>query len=113
LELARKAVEFKPEDGEYWNTLGVAQYRNGDFAAAITSLDKSLELGPGESTFACNALVLSMAHWQRGDQDEARRWYDQAMEWIKEHKPEDDDLPSFRAEAEELMQIPSGAETTP
>ena len=31
LELAKRAVELAPEDGSHWNTLGVAQYRAGDW----------------------------------------------------------------------------------
>ena len=35
VKLARGAVELEPEVGTYWNTLGVAHYRAGDWNAAI------------------------------------------------------------------------------
>src|SRR5439155_5853056 len=44
VELARKAVQLAPKVGNYWNTLGVAHYRAGDWKAAIAALDKLLKL---------------------------------------------------------------------
>ena len=43
-----------------------------------------------------------MAHWQLGHKDEARQWYDKAVEWMK-NNPADDELTRFRAEADELL----------
>ena len=31
VRLARKAVEWEPEQSAYWNTLGLAHYRAGDW----------------------------------------------------------------------------------
>lgn len=45
-----------------------------------------------------------MAHWQLGDQDEARKFYDQAVEWMEKNKPQDEELKRFRAEAAELLE---------
>lgn len=66
-----------------------------------------MELGSAETGLRYSELFLSMAHWQLGDQDEARRWYDKAMEWMTEHKSEDKQLIRFRAEAEALMGLRS------
>src|SRR5262249_47445153 len=41
VELARKAVQLAPKVGMYWNTLGVAHYRAGDWKAAVAALDKA------------------------------------------------------------------------
>src|SRR5581483_10203230 len=35
---AKKAVELAPGNGGFWNTLGVAHYRNGDWKAVIAAL---------------------------------------------------------------------------
>src|SRR5262249_54029929 len=40
-ELAQEAVKLAPEVGGFWNTLGVAHYRAGEWKAAITALEKS------------------------------------------------------------------------
>ena len=44
VDLAKKAVELLPNVGTLWNTLGVAHFRAGDWKAAITALEKSIEL---------------------------------------------------------------------
>ena len=46
-----------------------------------------------------------MAHWQQGNQDEARQWYQRAVEWMELKKLNDEELLRFRAEAEQLMGI--------
>ena len=70
-KLANRAIELAPDAGAYWNTLGVAQYRNGQLSSAIESLMKSLELRDGGD--ALDFFFLAMAHWQLGNKAEARR----------------------------------------
>jgi tetratricopeptide (TPR) repeat protein len=107
VELARKAVELAPTEGNNWNTLGVAQYRAGDWPAAVESLRKSDELG-GEAVLGFNAFFLAMAHWRLGHQDEARAWYDRAVEWTDLYLPYNEELCRFQAEAAELLDSESG-----
>ncbi len=102
VELAKKAVELDPKHGYYWNTLGVAHYRAGEWKDAIDALKKSEELLKGEM-FSFDAFFLAMAHWQLDEKDEARKWYDQAVEWMEKNKPQGDELKRFRAEATELL----------
>jgi hypothetical protein len=83
--------------------LAVAQYRTGDFTAAITSLNKSADLDSGGTCLPDNALFLAMAHWQLGDQDEARQWYAKAVQSMTEQDSTDEELQRFRAEAEVLL----------
>jgi tetratricopeptide (TPR) repeat protein/serine/threonine protein kinase len=101
---AKKAVDLKPGAGTLWNTLGVAQYRAGDWNAAIAALAKSNDLLKGNH-LSFNGFFLAMAQWQLGNKDEARKWYDQAVEWMEKNKPEDEELRRFRAEAESLLRI--------
>src|SRR5262249_23307042 len=97
VELARKAVELNPQRGEYFNTLGVAQYRAGDWRATVDDLTKAEALAP-EKYLGFNAFFLAMAHWQLGEQDKAREWYNRAAQWVDKHQPANEELRRFRAE---------------
>jgi serine/threonine protein kinase/Flp pilus assembly protein TadD len=100
--LAQKAVELAAHRGESHNTLGVAFYRAGDYKAAIEALEKSEELARGEY-LAWNAFFLAMAHWKLGEKEQARKEYEQAVQWMEKNRPRDEELRRFRAEAEELL----------
>jgi len=97
--LAQKAVDANPKVGTFWNTLGVARYQAGDWKAARAALVKSVELARGPD--ALNAFFLAMTHWQLGEKDEARKWYDRALERMTVNE----ELLRFRAEAAALMGI--------
>jgi serine/threonine protein kinase/WD40 repeat protein len=103
IELARQAVELAPAVGMNWRTLGVAHYRAGAMPAAITALQKSLEL-QGENWF--DLLVLAMAHWQQGDKDAARKLYDRARRWLEQHVLPNADSRRFAVEAAALLGQP-------
>jgi tetratricopeptide (TPR) repeat protein len=103
VRLAKKAVELAPKEGGHWNTLGVAQYRAGDWKAAVTALDKSMELRKSGDSF--DFFFLAMAHRQLADKDKARKLYDQAVQWMDKNKPNDEELRRFRAEAAELLGV--------
>jgi tetratricopeptide (TPR) repeat protein len=99
--LAKKAVELAPQNGGYWNTLGVAQYRAGDWKAASAALEKSMELRKGGDSF--DWLFLAMAHWQLDNKEQARQWYEQACKWMDKHQPANEELKGFRTEAAALI----------
>jgi uncharacterized protein HemY len=101
VELARKAVELAPKARMIWNTLGAAQYRAGDWKAAIQALEKSMELSKGGDSF--DWFFLAMAHWRLGEKDKARAWYDRAVQWTDKNQPANEELRRFRAEAAELL----------
>ena len=103
VELAKKAVELEPKEGTYWNTLGVAHYRAGDWKAAIEALTKSMELRNGGDSF--DWFFLAMAHWQLGDKPQARSWYDKAVAWMEKNQPKNEELIRFRAEAAALLGV--------
>jgi tetratricopeptide (TPR) repeat protein/tRNA A-37 threonylcarbamoyl transferase component Bud32 len=108
VELAKKAVAASPQEASFWHTLGVAHYRAGDWKAAMTALEKSMELptnpwvGRIDST---DKLFLAVTHWQLGHHDQARHWYDQAISWMEARKRRDPELLRFRAEAAALLGI--------
>lgn len=103
VEFAEKAVELTPKEGIYWNTLGVVHYRTGDWKAALAALEMSMELRNGGD--AINWFFLAMAHWQLDQKEQARKWYDQAVQWMDKNKPKDEKLIRFRAEATALLGI--------
>ena len=110
LELAKRAVEFAKERASYWNTLGVALYRSGDWNGAIAALEKSITL-QGYSGY--DGFFLAMARGQLGQPDKARREYDRAVGWMKQVKPKDDELCRFRVEAAELLRIDERSTNVP
>ncbi len=99
---AQKAVELANGNAGFWNTLGVAQYRAGEYASAITTLEKSLNLGQGKD-LACSELFLAMAQSHLDRRDEARKTYQQAIEWMDQHAADNAELLRFRQEAETLL----------
>jgi eukaryotic-like serine/threonine-protein kinase len=101
--LAQQAVQTYPEGGAFWNTLGVAQYRAGNWDAAREALAKSVQLRNGGDSF--DFFFLAMAHWQLGDQEQARTWYDKAVQWMETNKPQDEELRRFRTEASNLLGV--------
>lgn len=103
VEHARKAIEVMPQDGSAWNTLGVCRYRVGEWEATVMALEKSIELRKGGNSV--DWLFLAMAHWQLGDKEQAKKWYERAVEWMDKNKPQDEELKRFRTEAAELLGI--------
>ena len=103
VKLAGTAVAISPKEGNYWNTLGVAQCRSGDWENAIEALTKSMEFRSGGDAF--DWLFLAMAHWQSGDKEKARTWYTQAIEEMEKDKSQEDGLKQFRAEAAALLGV--------
>jgi tetratricopeptide (TPR) repeat protein len=98
---AKQAVELAPTNGMFWNTLGVAQYRNGDWKAAIEALMKSVQLRKGGDSN--DFFFLAMAHWQLNEKDKACAWYEKAVAWMDKNRPQHEELKRFRAEATALL----------
>ena len=107
VELAKATVARKPENGVYWNTLGVAQYRAGDWSAAVAALEKSMGLRAGGDVY--DWLFLAMACRQLGNAAGAKQWYDRSLEASKDRGPETSELNRFRAEAACLLGEKSAA----
>jgi uncharacterized protein HemY len=60
LRLSRQAVQEVPSKNGYYNTLGLAEYRNDLWNQAIISLHRSIELDAG--TDPTDFFFLAMAH---------------------------------------------------
>jgi Tetratricopeptide repeat len=99
--------------GIYFNTLGVAHYRMGNYQAAIEACLKSLELTPKEKhlpgPYAGDLAFLAMSHFQLGDRQEADKYRHQLSESMKlvTYK-EDKECIGFREEVDALFDSPGG-----
>jgi tetratricopeptide (TPR) repeat protein len=101
--LAERAVALAPAEGAYQKTLGAAYYRAGNWKQSIKALQKSMEHRRGGDSF--DWLFLAMSHWRLGEKDEARKWFDRAVQWMENHHPKNEEIRRFRQEAEELLGI--------
>jgi tetratricopeptide (TPR) repeat protein len=110
--LAKHAIERMPNVHPYWRTLGVAYYRAKKWEEALTALTKScqLEQATGGKGNAWQWLWLAMAHWQLGHKDEARSWYDKAVQ-LETVWPEE--LLRFETEAADLLGVPTASRPPP
>lgn len=105
VELATRATELSPLGERFWNTLGVAHFRNGNWTAAIRALKKSIAQQPLHKNCIFNSLFLAMSYWRLGDRDEANRWYERAMECLRSTPLPDHGVWRILAEAEDVMGI--------
>ena len=103
VRLANEAREFRPDAGYVWAALGAAQYRAGNWRAALHTLEGCSERRSYRDVAAW--LFLSMAHWQLGEHQAAHHWYKKAVEWMDTNGPTDQEVVRLRAEAEGLLGI--------
>jgi hypothetical protein len=48
-------------------------------------------------------FFLAMAHWKLDAPEEARKWYDKAVEGMEANTKDNEELHRFRSEAEDLL----------
>ncbi|MEZ5924224.1 MAG: tetratricopeptide repeat protein [Hyphomicrobiaceae bacterium] len=84
MDLIRKAVKLKPDDGFYVDSLGWAHYRLGEFDEATRQLERAVELEPNDPIINDH---LGDAYWQVGRRNEARFQWSQSLTL----KPEPED----------------------
>jgi serine/threonine protein kinase/Flp pilus assembly protein TadD len=100
--LAEKAVASSPQNATFLHTLGMAQYRQAQWQAAIASLNKAKQLC-GESDES-DWLFLAMAHWRLGDKKTAQACYERAVEILKRYEWPPAEAARWRAEAAALLE---------
>ncbi|MHB1557188.1 MAG: tetratricopeptide repeat protein, partial [Isosphaeraceae bacterium] len=98
--MARRAVDDFPDSPAYWNTLGVACYRDGDDDDAIEALERSRDLDGGS---AFDDVFLAMAHARRGDPARARQELARALLRAERDFPGHPELGAFCDEAHILI----------
>ncbi|HEX3501921.1 MAG TPA: tetratricopeptide repeat protein [Xanthobacteraceae bacterium] len=90
MDMIRRAVEQRPDDGYIVDSLGWAYYRTGNYDEAVKNLERAVELKPEDPTINDH---LGDAYWRVGRTLEAHFQWSHA----KDLKPEPEDLPKIEA----------------
>ncbi len=100
LEIASRAVRLDSTKAAYYGTLGIAAYRTGDWSTALLDCQQAINMNQGGST---ERFVIAMTNWQLGRKDEARKWFNEAVQWRLEHEAADAEARRLEEEAADLM----------
>ena len=90
LEMIRKAVDQRPNDGDIVDSLGWAYFKLGRYAEAVEELERAVELQTADPVINDH---LGDAYWQVGRQTEARFQWSHALEM----EPEKEEIPKIEA----------------
>lgn len=85
MDMVRKAVELRPNDGYIIDSLGWAYYQLGDYEEAVAQIERAVELLPSDPIIGEH---LGDAYWRVGRRLEAKFQWQHA----KDNKPEPEDL---------------------
>jgi tetratricopeptide (TPR) repeat protein len=100
IEMIRRAVQLRPDDGYIVDSLGWAHYRLGRFEEAVDELERAIELKPDDPVINDH---LGDAYWMVGRKLEALFQWSHA----RDLKPEPDDLVKIEAKLKNGLQIPA------
>jgi tetratricopeptide (TPR) repeat protein len=105
LRRAGAAVRLAPGYGSVLNTLGVAQYRLGDYAEALETLQQSEKLNAmKDGSHPADLAFLAMAHQHLGHKEQAQATLARLREMMKQPPWADNaEAQGFLREAEELI----------
>jgi WD40 repeat protein/tRNA A-37 threonylcarbamoyl transferase component Bud32/Flp pilus assembly protein TadD len=104
LRRAEAAARLAPGDGSILNTLGVTQYRLGDYAKALETLERSEKLNAAKNPPVTDLAFLAMAHHQLGHKEQARATLTRLREVMKQPAwAKNAEAQGFLREAEELI----------
>ena len=84
---------MRPNDGYIVDSLGWGDYRVGDYEAAVTLLERAVELRPQDPVINDH---LGDAYWRVGREQEARFQWRRSLSF----KPEADQVPIIDAKIE-------------
>src|ERR1700727_2212856 len=90
MNMIRRAVEQRPDDGYIVDSLGWANFRIGNYPEAVKERERAVELKPDDPTINDH---LGDAYWRVGRVLEAHFQWSHA----KDLKPEPEDLPKIEA----------------
>ncbi len=90
MDMIRRAVEQRPDDGYIVDSLGWAYFKTGNYDEAVKNLERAVELKPEDPTINDH---LGDAYWRVGRTLEAHFQWSHA----KDLKPEPEDLPKIEA----------------
>jgi len=98
---ARKAVEQKPESGNRYATVSLAEYRLGHWTESLAACEQAMTLQGG-----CDALtgfLFALAGGHAGERETAVRAFETAVEWMKERNSDYPTLCQLWTEAADLL----------
>jgi tetratricopeptide (TPR) repeat protein len=110
LALCGQAVQRCPGSAVYWNTLGVAHFRAGDFKSAVIALERAMDL-TGEGT-PFDHVFLAMVHARLGHTEEAQQWLDHALFRLQDDYRDHPELGRFCEEARSMIAMGPEAPAT-
>ncbi len=107
LALCRQLTEGKPENDIYWQMLGWALYRSGEYKQSIEALEHSIKLSDKpKGGDAWQWLFLAMDYAKLGQPEIARAWYSASLQWFDENpQTNDSEGREIRAEAATLLGV--------
>ncbi len=76
ITIYRTLLQQTPDDADSWNNLGVALQNSGQFDAALAALASAVAVVPQAHTY-CN---MANVHVEQGDNEQAQRCYQQALQ---------------------------------
>ena len=90
MDMIKRAVQQRPDDGYIVDSLGWAYYRTGNYPEAVKQLERAIELKPEDPTINDH---LGDAYWRIGRTLEAK------FQWAhaRDLKPDPEDLPKIEA----------------
>jgi hypothetical protein len=87
----------------------VAHCRLGHWKEALACIEKSRQLEKHQGPVGSfDRFFEAMAYSGLGDRANARRCYDEGVQWMQKHHPDHPDLRRFRAEAAQMLGIAGG-----
>lgn len=96
LEMIKKAVDLRPDDGYIVDSLGWAYYRLGRFEDSVVELERAAELRAGDATINDH---LGDAYWRVGRKLEATYQWKRALA----SEPEEAEVPKIQAKIDKGM----------
>ncbi|HMF12739.1 MAG TPA: tetratricopeptide repeat protein, partial [Gemmataceae bacterium] len=110
LKLVHRALRRQPGVPGYWNTLGVAHYRDGNWDEAIEALEHSLHESQEP---ASDLYFLALCYLRLQEPQRALQYYQQAVYWHENHAAKldrgtRDELDQARSEFEAAF-VPAGS----
>jgi tetratricopeptide (TPR) repeat protein len=106
VRLAEAACRLAPDNGNFLNTLGVAQYRAGKYAEALDTLTRSDKSNAArhKTSLPADVAFIAMAHHRLGQGEKAQQALRQLRELMKDARwAKDEESRTFVAEAEALL----------
>src|SRR5262249_38780464 len=98
-----QALALKPEAWQFWNTLGVARYRLGDWKGTIRAMAQASQMDGGtEGADGGDCLCMGMAYWRLEEREPPRESFQKALRLIEKNSRPTLEWQQFRTEAEAL-----------